>query len=197
MTIPTFPTFLGLTWPVKRTGPIFDTVIQDSYSGKQTAYSKRVTPKWMWELPFEFLYSSATKLEMQTLAGFYASVRGRARVFQYRDVFDNIAAGESFGVGDGLSRTYQLTRAMGGFVEPVFAPDGPLTINVSGSPTVAYVLDPYGMINFDSAPAAGAPLSWSGSYNWLCRFEEDKIEFSNFMKDLWSADKVSFTSVIP
>lgn len=197
MTIPTFPSLPGLAWPVTRIGPIFDTIVQDAFSGQQTAYAKRVTPKWSWELPFEMLRSGAAYGEFQTLVGFHAAVRGRARVFQYRDAVDHTASGAQFGLGDGVETVFQLTRMMGGFVEPVFAPVGTLAIDVGGTPTTAFTLGAFGMITFTSAPPAAAPVSWSGDFNWLCRFDDDKIEFSNFMDGFWSAGRVAFTSVIP
>ncbi len=120
--IPTFPSLPGLSWPVKRTGPQFDTVLHDAVSGKQNAYSKRVIPKWSWELTLEFLRDSTALPEVQTLMGFHATCRGRARLFQFRDPIDNAATDEVLGTGNGTTTSFQLIRELGGFIEPVQAP---------------------------------------------------------------------------
>jgi uncharacterized protein (TIGR02217 family) len=199
MAVQTFPSFPGLTFPIGRSGPTFDTVVHESINGKQTTYPKRITPKWQWTIDFEMLRSSAAFLEMQTLAGFYASVLGRAYTFGYTDSEDNSATTQLFGTGDGVSLTFQILRAIGGFVEPVYLPTGSPTIFVNGTAMALgtdYVISVSGAVVFMVAPAHGAALTWTGSFNWLCRFDDDKVDFSNFMVGLWEAKKISFTSVI-
>ena len=50
-------------------------------------------------------------------------------------------------------------------------------------------------VTISPAPAAGAALSWTGTYFWLCRFDEDSLEFSNFMYLFWELKKCSFTTI--
>ena len=47
------------------------------------------------------------------------------------------------------------------------------------------------------APTAGQVLTWSGSFYWRCRFKQSQIEFEQFMKQLWSARAVEFTTCKP
>jgi hypothetical protein len=58
-----------------------------------------------------------------------------------------------------------------------------------------YVLGPGGAVTITPPPAFGAALSWSGGYTWLCRFDEDALELSNFMYLFWELKKCTFTSI--
>jgi Conserved hypothetical protein 2217 (DUF2460) len=60
-----------------------------------------------------------------------------------------------------------------------------------------YVLGAGGVVTFAAAPAAGAAISWSGTFNWLCRFCEDSLEFDNFMYQLFALKKCRFETVRP
>lgn len=196
--LPLFPALPGVTWPVKRT-QIFDTIVQTAVSGKETTLPKRITPRWRWELPFDMLRSDATKLELQTLSGFYASRFGRAYAFGYVDAEDRVATNQPLGAGDGVRTVFQLVRAFGGFTEPVFLPVDLPVVMVAGKALVLgadYTLSVGGLIIFVKAPAAGAAVTWTGTFAWMCRFDDDEINFSNFMKGFWSVEKLSFTSVI-
>lgn len=54
-----------------------------------------------------------------------------------------------------------------------------------------------GQVTFAEPPAAAAALSWSGQYYWRCRFVKSSMEFEQFMKQLWSAKTVEFTTEKP
>lgn len=54
-----------------------------------------------------------------------------------------------------------------------------------------------GAISIVPAPPSGAAIAWSGSYAWLCRLDEDSLEFSNFMYLLWELKKCAFTTDRP
>ncbi len=59
----------------------------------------------------------------------------------------------------------------------------------------AWTLAAGGIITIAPAPSPGAPLTWTGSYTWLCRFDDDTLEFSNFMYLFWELKKCSFTTI--
>jgi len=52
-----------------------------------------------------------------------------------------------------------------------------------------------GIVTITPAPPAGAALVWNGRYTWLCRFDDDTLEFSNFMYLFWELKKCSFTTI--
>jgi len=60
-----------------------------------------------------------------------------------------------------------------------------------------YSLGSLGVVSFTQAPVTGALLKWSGSYYWRCRFSDDYIEPSKFMKDLFDLRQLKFITVKP
>ena len=53
-----------------------------------------------------------------------------------------------------------------------------------------------GLVVFNSPPAYGAALTWTGTFNWLCRFDDDSVEFNKFADQYWELQKLTFTSVV-
>jgi hypothetical protein len=58
----------------------------------------------------------------------------------------------------------------------------------------SYSLSASGVVTFNSPPANGAALTWTGSYYWPCNFDADTLALSNDMGGLWSAKAVKFTT---
>ena len=73
-----------------------------------------------------------------------------------------------------------------GFVTP------PLLF-VNGLPVGCTVLAG-GIIQADVPPAGGATVSWTGKFHWLCNFDEDTVELSNFMYQLYEMKKITFVT---
>lgn len=198
MTVPTFPVLAGLSYPVKRT-PVFDTETEDALSGARTRYPNRTLPLYRYMLEFEVLREAAAYLEWQTMLGFYNSVLGDCYLFRFNDVSDNTATAESFGSGDGTSTVFQLTRAGSfGFAEPVYAPVAVTQVKVAGvvvNTPGDYSVDlTTGLVTFAVAPAGSAALTWTGTYDWYCRFDKGNVDFSKFMNGLWELKGLSFTT---
>ena len=101
------------------------------------------------------------------------------------------------------STAYQLVRALGGFTEPVFAPDTVTNIKVNGvvQGSSLYTVSNKGMVNFLIAPTTGLTVAWNGTFNWYCRFDADNLEFSQITAStdsigpLWESPSVKFTTV--
>lgn len=198
MTIPVFPdrsVLPGLAWPVKRL-PMWSTLHQPTVSGKDTPLPQWTYPRYGFELAFDMLRSDSNA-ELQTLMGFYNSMQGSAGVFAYVDPDDSIATDQAFGFGDGTTRSFQLIRAFGGFVEPVLNVQAGPFVKVAGVATSAFTLSfaTYGVITFTSPPANGAALTWSGTFAFLCRFDEDQAEFTKFMQPIWEQKGLKFSSI--
>jgi hypothetical protein len=120
MTLPIFPTLVGLSEVIKRT-PKWSTTRQESVSGRRTDLALWSYPRWDYELTYNFLRADVTHLEFQTLAGFYNIIKSGPGLFQFNDIQDNLVINQVFGSGNGSNTSYQLVRTMGGFTEPVFA----------------------------------------------------------------------------
>lgn len=193
MTIPTFPTLTGLAFPVQRT-PVWSTEKQDSLSGKNNRYQNFSYPLWKYELQFDMLRSDNVNLELQNLAGFFNQLNGATGLFQFADPDDGSVTNQAFGTGDGTTTTFQLVRAFGGFIEPVFIPVAGFVVKIAGTPTVAFTTSSIGQIIFNTPPAVAAALTWTGSFNWACRFDDDTIDFSKFMSNFWELKSLKFTT---
>lgn len=201
MTTPSFPSLPGLGYPVKR-GIKWELTKQDALSGKRIRLSYFTYPIYEYEVVLNFLRSDSNTLEWQTFVGFVNSLAGGTGLFLYDDPNDNTATAQTFGTGDGVTTTFQLVRSLGSFVEPVFFPtlSGGLVTQVTdnGSPTTAYTVSATGQIIFNSAPAAGHVLAWTGMFSWGCRFDDDVFGLMNdFLYNgapLWSLKSLKFSS---
>lgn len=197
MTIPTFPTFPGLTFPITRT-PIWQTIKQQSVAGLTPRFAQWSYPRWRYEVSLEVLRTHSSYTELQSLVGFINSLAGAAGTFQYADPYDGAATDQNFGTGTGTATAFQLVRTLGGFTEPVYAPTATPTIKVGGVTKATpgdYSIGSTGIVTFTSAPANGAALTWTGSFAWLCQLDEDETDLTQFDAYRWSADSLKFTTV--
>jgi len=116
------PSLIGLGFDVVRT-PVWDTTVQQAISGKETRIARQTYPRWQWELTYNVLRSGAAYGELQQLAGFFNLRQGMFDTFLYADADDNAVTVQAIGTGDGSTKTFQLIRTFGGFIEPVLAPN--------------------------------------------------------------------------
>lgn len=201
MSIPTFPSLIGIEYPVSRS-PMWDTLVQKPISGKETRLQLWTAPRYQWSLSFSYLGASGANTDWQTLSGFFNSVAGAALPFHWTDPYDNAVTTQSLGTGDGTTTQFNFIRALGGFIEPVQdVTQSSVTVYNNGTSTSAftYLTDPnwgltYG-IQFNTAPASGHTITATFTYNWPCRFDKDNADFDNFLFNFWSLKKLTFTSM--
>lgn len=189
----------GLTYPVKRS-PLWNNLHQVSASGKDNPIQLYSYPRWKWEIDFSFLRTAAAfaPTEWQYLVGFYNAVGGSARSWLWNDVDDTTVTDQSFGTGNGSTTQFALVRTLGGFIEPVFSPVGAPTIKKNGvtlATPADYSIGTAGLVTFTVAPAAAAALTWTGTYNWVVRFDDDNVDFSKFASGFYDLQGVKFTSL--
>jgi uncharacterized protein (TIGR02217 family) len=204
MTIPTFPTLPGLTFPVKKT-PTFQSVLHKSVAGVATVQAMQPYAIYAYELPFEFLRSDSVNLELQTLLGFYQAQRGMALPFHFLDPDDSTVTLQSLGVGDGVTTQFALIRTLVSAVDPILDVDvGSITVYVNGvsAPFTVLTTSQYGTIygvNITTPPGGGLAITATFTYKFLCRFSEDSIDLSKLFylsgSGLWSST-VKFASVL-
>jgi Conserved hypothetical protein 2217 (DUF2460). len=99
------------------------------------------------------------------------------------------------GTGDGSTTSFVLTRAIGGFSEPVSWVTAITAVTVAGAPQSGWSLTTPNLLTLSSAPAAGASVGVSFSYGFLCRFLDDMQDFENVMSGLWQVKSLKFRSV--
>ncbi|HTS92233.1 MAG TPA: DUF2460 domain-containing protein [Stellaceae bacterium] len=192
-----FPSLPGLTFPVKRT-EIWQSRVQLSISGKEVRIADWSYPRHQWEQTYDVLRGAPAIAEQQALMGFFNLCQGPLAAFLYQDADDGATVGQSLGIGDAATTTFQLVRAMGGFVEPILAPNVVTAVRLNGVPLAsnAYSVDPEtGRLAFVSPPGAGISITADFSYYFRCRFLEDTMDFEKFMSQLWQAKSVRFISL--
>lgn len=235
--IPVFPSFPGITYPVKRTPEVATTRIS-LHSGRRYAEPKWPYPIYHYEVDISVLRSSAAYSEFQTFLGFWNQVMTTpGQLFIWIDPDDGSVTNQYLGTGDGVTTSWQALRSLGGFVEPVTAvlpnpdvvtgieDDGNVTDSVTqtiddgtvtGSVTATFdyggitlthfyvngvevdvTIFNGGALQFTVAPPNGASITWTGTYGWLCQFDNDTADLENFMYQLYSLQTLSFTTARP
>lgn len=117
-----FPDLLGITWGVKKT-PQWATKILSMASGREMRGSFQSYPRWKFTLKYEFLREKNNLGEFATLCGFFNQRGGSFESFLFRDPEDYKVLDQVLGISDGVQAEYRFVRALGGFVEPVLAPE--------------------------------------------------------------------------
>lgn len=195
-----FPTLSGLEWDVKRS-PVFDTIVQQSVSGKETRLALQTYPRWKWEVSYSILRADSVNIEFQTLTGFFNSRYGMFDSFLYTDANDHIVSAQSLGIGNGATSSYQLVRTFGGFVEPILAPNIVSAVYLNGvSKTSGYSVSVWGsatpgVLTFTTPVSTGLVITSDFSYYWPCRFDIDSAMFGLFMTNFYDLKKLSFISL--
>lgn len=197
MTTPVFPQLPGLGWPLTRS-PIWSTGVQTTQSGRESRAQFMSYPLYKWSATYEVLRNASATPEFQQLLAFFNACAGQAVAFYFSDPDDNTATAQSFGAGDGTTKSFQLVKSYGGFGEPVFSVNAISQVTVNGVATGAYTVNAAtGIITFTTAPASGAALAWSGTYYYLCRFLADTYGFDRNMSTYYGVDTIEFQSIKP
>jgi uncharacterized protein (TIGR02217 family) len=127
--------------------------------------------------------------DMATLTAFFEARRGRLYGFRFRDFADFKSCGpagavtatdQAIGVGDGVRRSFSLTKTYGDQARDIRKP-------VAGSVRVAVnEVEPAGgawsvdvatgIVTFGAAPASGAAITAGFQFDTPVRFDADRIE---------------------
>jgi len=194
------PSLAGLGFEVTRS-PQWDTVVQQSLSGKETRISRTAYPRWKWELQYNVLRSNASYGELQALTGFFNALQGQYNTFLYQDADDNSVTGQVIAIGDGVTTNFQLLREFGYFVEPVLAPNVVSNVYLNGvRQTSGYTVANWGssnagVVTFATPPASGVVISADFSYYFPVRMTSDSVTFSMFLSQYYKVKNFSFMSV--
>ena len=201
MTSPTFPTLAGQAWSVHKR-PTFSTRVAAHVSGREVRAPYYAQTLYEFEVSFEALVaSSASALggagasSLQTLLGFYLACQGQLGTFLYVDPTDNTANAQTIATGDGVTKTFTLSRTLGGFTEPISWATAVSAVSVAGAAVTGWSLSTPNLLTLTSAPAAGAAVTASFTYAFLCRFLDDQEDFENIMAGLWQMQSLKFRSV--
>lgn len=195
-----FPQHLpGLKWGTVKT-PMWSTGIQKAASGREMRADFYSHPLYKISLSYEVLRSNALA-ELQTMVGFFNARRGSFESFLYLDPEDNAVQDQNFGTVVAGQNRYQLVRTLGGYAEPVYAPQlavhgaAPPVIRAAGVVQSGATVGADGVVTFTTLPPVGAALTWSGGFFWRCRFLQDTVDFERFLHQLWSLRKIELRTI--
>ncbi|MEC7951757.1 MAG: DUF2460 domain-containing protein [Pseudomonadota bacterium] len=129
-----------------------------------------------------------SEAELGTLIAFFRTRYGPARGFRLRDPFDFSSAAmtgtpsasdQRIGRGDGMASRFRLVKNYGEQQRRITRPQpGSIRIAAGGVETAAWRYEAGGWIVFDSAPAAGAPITAGYLFDVPVRFAEDRLDVS-------------------
>ena len=129
-----------------------------------------------------------SEAELGTLIAFFRARYGPARGFRLRDPFDfssaamtgtPTASDQRIGTGDGMASRFRLVKNYGEQQRRITRPQpGSIRIAVGAVETAAWRYEAGGWIVFDSAPAAGAPITAGYLFDVPVRFAEDRLDVS-------------------
>lgn len=190
-------------WPVKK-WPVFDTIVQTPASKRgETRISK--TPYCLWKFSMTFPKLNSTFNDptgyLAKVAGFYMQMQGQAASWLYNDPRDsNIpsSAPATFGLGDGVTTGFQLSRPIGNYADIIQNLNGAPSIYLAGVlQSSGYSVDSLGVVTFNLAPALNVVLAWSGSYYFRCRFLADELsDLQEIAPNFWQIQTLEWVSVI-
>lgn len=187
---------VGMKWPFTR-GNKFSTTIKTAVSGREYRTQNWSYPKYEWKLDYEVLRETSSFVEMRYLMGFVNARGGSFDSFLYADPDDYTVTAQVLGTGDGTTTQFQLVRAWGGYVEPVYNLNGTASIFVNGvlkTITTDYTISAAGLVSFVAAPGAALPVTATFSFYWRVRFNKDGFDFSQMMQKLWQLNGLGFIS---
>lgn len=114
--------------------------------------------------------------DIAALLSFFRARLGPARGFRLRDPFDSSGTDEAIGTGDGITRRFALVRHYGDQTRRITRPvAGSVSVTVTGRGVTGFVVEPGGWLLLDTAPADGAGIAASFTFDVPVRFAEDRL----------------------
>lgn len=190
-------------WPINKY-PLFNTLVQTpvAFIG-ETRIGKAPFCRWQFEMTFPLLKGSFNDptSSLATVMGFYMQMGGQAASWLYDDPYDNTilsSAPATFGIGDGITTAFQISRPIGAYADIIQNFNGAPSIYKAGSLQVSgYSIDTRGNITFTSPPALNAVLAWSGKFFFRCRFLKDMADQLKMVSpNSWNLPQFDWISVI-
>jgi hypothetical protein len=187
-----FPTLACQGWPVVKRYQ-YATALRESAGRREVRLGTWTAPLMEWELTYEVARSGtvlgSAYTEFEQLLGFFTGRRGQQSKFLFDDVTDNTVTDQALGTGDGVLAAFTLARTLGAHTAPIGRVNAIVDVKINGVTTTAYTIAG-NVLTFDTPPAIGDVLTWSGTYYWVVRFADPEAEFGNFANRLWELKKL-------
>jgi hypothetical protein len=196
--MPTMP--LSMAAGLKKS-PNFNTVRQKGSAGINSGLALKPYPTWdfQWSLDRVRGHEHTASSVVAQFFGTFMATAGGAGLFLFADPQDNSVTGAQFGTGNGITTAFQLSRNIFGYPDIIQNTNGTPTIFINGGVVGPSDISATGVITFGSAPPPGSILTWTGSFRYLCRFDEDTIDSTRVFTinnglDHWIFQGVKFSS---
>ncbi len=191
-----YPTLPGLAYGVQRSVLAPPVMVRTTPSRREFRARDATVPLYQYSLSYELLRSQAAWAELQALVGFFNAHGGSFESFLFTDPDDSAVTTQLFGTGNSSAVSFQLVRSFGGFAEAVTELNGSPSIFRAGVlQSSGVTVSATGLVTFSVAPTAGQALTWTGAFYRRCRFKQDQLDTTKFLRDLWEAKKVELMSV--
>lgn len=159
-------------------GPEFQTRIVSLLNGRERRNADWAQPRHRYSAPFLNISREAYR-EIKRM---FLVCQGQLHAFRFRDELDYQAEDEQFAIGDGVTTVFQLSKLS--FVDGVdysrnvYALVGEPDVEANGVPATVTADVERGTVEFDTAPANGTVLTWSGEFDMWVRFSQDYLPFT-------------------
>jgi len=190
-------------------GPDFKTVIQESISGKEQRIILWARCRASYDIAYSVLKSddpAGNYIKVLTL--FYGH-QGKAYPFRFKAWNDYQANSEQFGVGDGTTTAFQLTKTYDPgqvllgtpgarvYVRNIVLPvASSVLVFDNGAPAGSHTLGAGGVITFATAPVSSHKLTWTGEFDLPVRFDTDHLPVVMNEADLVGISTIPLREVI-
>jgi hypothetical protein len=213
----------GVPWSLVKGGfhksPSFKTLLQKTVTGRgDGGIALKPFATWEFEVDLNTVEGGEAMQAsvLQWFLGCFMATCGGAGLFLFTDPNDNTVSdaglttpqscllnttpGAASPMGtapDGASTQWQLARKIDQGIDLIQQATG-VQVFVNGSASNATV-STTGAVTFATPPAVGAVLTWSGSFQYLCRFNGDTLDDlarvnKNVKSFLWSCGSIKFES---
>jgi len=182
----------------------FNTIAQETAAAQGSVYVAPMTyPVWDFKISLPYLQGRMDdpSSPIAQLSGAFNAAKGRAGVWLYLDPRDNTVTNYQFATGDGATKIFPLLRPIGSagkdLVQNVTAAPTIKVDGVTKTVTTDYTIDSKGVVTFVTAPANTKPITWTGTFYFLCRWKADSWQdLAQFFTDAWTISTLEFESVI-
>lgn len=158
--------------------PKWETVITRLRNKRTRRRSRWSQPEWRFTVPFNASFPE----HYDQVIEMFMVCRGRKHYFRVRNWLRYKAVAWEFAEGDGSTVEFQLGKLHTVDTESVLEEIHALSLDVeaptpvvmvNGTPVAATFNDRTGRVLFDTAPADGAVLTWSGWFDYWVAFATD------------------------
>lgn len=170
----------GFAW---QGAPEWNTTVIPLRNKRSRRFARWSQPRWKFSVPFNNNFPE----HYQQVLDMHSVCRGRKHFFRARNWLNYQAEDWRFGVGDGVTQEFQLGRLIEVDGESVLievralsiADDAPTpAVEAAGVAAGATFNYRTGRVRFDSPPAVGADLTWSGFFDYWVAFASDELPAS-------------------